>query len=42
MGVNLDHFIVQAFNTTGKIIANQEIQEEAIVSSCLMPRHCQW
>ena len=33
MGGNLDHFVVQACNTTGEIIINQEIQEEAISSS---------
>ena len=32
---NFDNFVIQTYyNTTGKIIVNQEIQEEAIVPSC--------
>ena len=36
MGWNIDHFVVQVCNTTVtvKIVVNQEIQEEAISSSC--------
>ena len=33
-GWNLDHFLVWACKTTGKIIVNLKIQEDAIASSC--------
>ena len=32
----LDNFLVRACKTTGKVIVNFKIQEEAIASSCLM------